>query len=749
MPKKKKDKSPKGPGIRGKYNPGEDEKKDLGFLYERYYQMKDARAPEEPKWDKYEKQYEMWKPDRDPDDWQSNLVLPTTTSIVESQTSEIIDQNIRPWYLPRGVEDKPKAVVMNATSNYAWEVGRTDLEIYKGVKGALIKGTAILQDYYRKETRDVQWLKSFDKDGKEEYEVKEYTDYDDLFAENVKLEDFYVDEVARGFTGSYSAKDCIRRYVMKKQDAEKFFKGPVWDHLDNMKYVQAGGDTDYYEFYKPPEGILKDDELEILWYWGERPTPGRPLYSDHLMIAINDVMVKRGPNPYWHKRLPFVRVVDLLRSHQFYGRGESELLESIQDEQQTLRRMAVDRNHLDMDKSFLVSNRETELDEDDLISRPHMMVSVEDVENIKPLEYGDIPRSIYLSLEQLSEDAVRVTGYDDRMQSVRTPGTATEAAILKEATLKRLRSKLWLLRNLTVYQMGLLRESNIRQFYSVPKIERILGDKGSVDYRKKVRNAYKSDRLKMKDGKPYEKKYRNIRLSDQELVIDDDKKNISIKNSKEPTFFEAVPEILLPTYGSFDVKLEPTPELPVSKPLMQEKASMMFDRLIQLAELGIYDPQKLGDYLIETHDKDPDEFKPEKSTKEKMSENMIVKSLDVAQAENREILNGNALPPTPYAQEPHTEVHIAFINAPDMMQQPQDSPILAALTRHIMGEMQAQEQRQAAMPQETKGLGQGGPPGGGYKPPSGPTPVKQNQQTAVPQKVQTQQEANQLATPFQ
>lgn len=737
----------KKPGIRSKYNPSDSEYADLQFLYQRKQDMADARAPMEPKWDKWEKQYEMYRPDRDPDDWQSNLTLPTTTSIVESQTSEIIDQNIRPRYLPRGIEDKPKAVVMNATSDYAWEVGRTDVELYKGTKDGLVKGTAILQDYYRKENRTVQWLTGFDKKGREEYGTREYTDYDDLFAEIVKLEDFYVDEKARGFTGSYAARDCIRRYIMKKEDAAKFFKGPVWDPFDNFKYVTPGGDTDYYEFYKPPEAIRKDDEVEILWYWGERPTPGRPDYSDHLMIAINDVMVKRGPNPYWHKRLPFVRVVDIMRSHQFYGRGESELLESIQEEQQTLRRMAIDRNHLDMDKSFLVSNRETELDEDDLISRPHMMVPVEDVENIKPLEYGDVPRSIYLSLEQLAEDAVRVTGYDDRMQSVRTPGTATEAAIMKEATLKRLRSKLWLLRNLTVYQMGLLRESNIRQFYTVPKVEKILGEKGSADYKKKVRNAYKADRLKMVDGEPYEKKYRTVRLTDKELVVDKDKKDVSIRNSKEPTFFEAVPELLVPTYGSFDVKLEPTPTMPVSKPLQQEKVSMLFDRLIQLAQGGIYDPTKLGDALLEAHDYDPDEFKPEKSSQQKFNDNMVLKSIDVAQAENKEILNGNALPPTPYAQEPHTEVHIAFINSPEMTQEPPDSPKLAALTRHIIGELQAQEQRAQAMPQEAMAGGEGGPQG--YKPPSGPSALKQNDETAVPQKVQTQQEANQLGQPFQ
>ena len=84
----------KQPGIRSHYKPNDSEKSDLRHVYERKTNMGDARAKYENKWDDWEKQYEMWRPEKDPDDWQSNITLPTTTSIVESQTSEIIDQNI-------------------------------------------------------------------------------------------------------------------------------------------------------------------------------------------------------------------------------------------------------------------------------------------------------------------------------------------------------------------------------------------------------------------------------------------------------------------------------------------------------------------------------------------------------------------------------------------------------------------------------------------------------------------------------
>jgi len=696
------------------YQPSETtgEKADLQYVYQRITDMKAARTASgiETKWDGWQKQYDGYRKEKRPDEWQSNIVVNTTAGIVESQLSEVIDQNYRPRYLPRGIEDAPRATVMNAINDYTWEVGMADIEVYKMTGEAFTLGTSIGQEYYRKEKRIVQQIMSTDKDGKQKFKEVEINDFDDVYLEHVRLQEVWFDEYGRSLNGTYAAKDCVRRVIMNIDDFKNFFKGPIWDKYDNAKYVTPGGDVNYYEFYKPSEGIDHSRQVEVYWYWSTRPTLGRPDISDHLMVVANDVMVVRGPNPYNHKRLPFVRQVDILNANTFYGKGESQLLESIQDEQTTLRRMIMDRNHLDIDKMFLLSNRETDLSDDDLIARPHGVINVEDVDNIKPLEYGDIPASTFKSLEMLGDDAIRITGQDDRMQSVQSPTTATQAAILKEATLKRLRTKIYLLRNMTLYNVGLLRESNIRQFYSVPKVEKIVGQKGTDNYYARVRDAYQNGRLQMKDGEAYEKKYKSIRLSNQKLNVT--KEGVTLQKSKEPTFFEATPELITPMYGSFDVKISPMPSIPVSKPLMQEKASAMFDRLIQLPQ--IYDPSKLGDALLEVHDYDPDEFKPDKPIQEQLSSNLVGKSLQVAQVENQEILKGKDLPPTPYAMEPHTEAHIAMINSPEMMELAPDSPILASLVRHIQGELQAQQQRAGAM---------AGKPGmEGYKAPSGLTP---------------------------
>lgn len=170
---------------------------------------------------------------------------------------------------------------------------------------------------------------------------------------------------------------------------------------------------------------------------------------------------------------------------------------------------------------------------------------------------------------------------------------------------------------------------------------------------------------------------------------------------------------------------------------------MMYDRLVQNPA---YSPMKLGDALLEAHDYDPDDFKPEPPMQERMQRGMVEKSIELASVENKEMLKGEALPPTPYAPEPHTEVHVAMLNSPQIMDMPPDSPIFANFVRHIQGEILAQQQRDQAVQKGRQQRLEGGPvgPGGEYKPPSGPTAVKQRGQIAIPAVAEREQNANAL-----
>lgn len=695
-------------GIREVYQPTDEQKEVIQMVYTRRDQMADSedRQEAEKTWDQAEKQWESWRTKRVDDDWQSNHVVPITTSVVETALSEIVKQNLRPFVLPRGREDQMKARVMQSTWDYAWEVSDGDMANYDAIKGLLIFGTTIAQEYYRVDRRKVGSVVG--KKGEEKEEYKEIIDYDDVCTEIVKLQDFYVDEFARGFTGPFAARDCIRRYVMHIDDFHAMYDGSVWDHYENAKFVKPGGDVNYYEFFKPPTGLDTSKQVEVLHYWNKP--------KDKFIIVANDVLIRNRPNPYKHKELPFARAVDIKRVHKFYGKGEPELLESIQDEVNVLRRMIIDRNHLDIDKMFLVSNK-LGLNDEDLMARPHGLIPTDDVNGAKPVEYGDIPRSVELSLKNLEDDATISTGINPRAQAMPTAGTATEAAILKESTLRRIETKIWLFKREYLMRIGRLRMANILQFYSQPKLEKIVGEKNSEEYKKQVELATQNGSLTQVDGEDYIKTFRSIRTEGKELSFDA-KGQITEKKQSGYSFFELKPEYYLPyAGGGYDLKFNAGANIEISKPLMQSKILELFDRIypVAMSVPNSYDPVKLTDMVIADYfDKNPDDLKPDQQPVDEQQQRLELQ-MQLASMEIQQMMKGLAVPATPFASPVHTRIILEFMNSPEFQKLPNDSPVIKAFTDHVIGEMIAQENRGtqgAGAPLENSAMnGESMPPG--------------------------------------
>lgn len=659
--------------INTKYQPPEKQQQDRHRVYERYSYMKAGRQIHgqdiEALWDKWEKQYEAWRPNKSADDWQSNIVPPFTTTIVERSLAEIIDQTIQPMIVPRGPEDAVRARVLNHIKDYTWEIGDGDLELYSGIKQALILGKTIWKETYWQDKRKVKVLKKFDfEKNEEEYVEKEIMDFDDVYGETQDVRNFFIDPQARTVNrGRYKAQDCIDRMIMNYDAFQENFINTIYDQFGVAKLVQPGGDLNYWQYYKPPEGIDKDNQVEVLFYWGRRP--------DKLIIVANDVVVRDGPNPYNHKQLPFAEGSDVPRLNQFWASGEPKLLESIQDELSTLRRMRIDRQHMDIWKMFLVSNRET-LDDDEAIVAPSKFMYVDDpVNSIRALEYQPIHSTAYQEEDRLKDDGRQVTG----IESPQPSSTATQAAIFKESTMKSLRMKIWLLSRELLTNIVRLRVPNIIQYYTVPKAQKVLGEKRFAEYR-------------------------NIRTEDVELKTTRDGK--LLENEKKGFyFFEVTPDLIVPQYGGYDYKLSGEPTFPVSKPLQQQKVSEFMQHPVIQAALAnqIYDVGRMADELSKINDYDPEKFKAPQLTRgeeEPVNEEALY---ELANRENEQMLQGMEIPPTGFATRGHTDIHLAFMSSPNFKLQ-FNNRVLDVFSKHIAGEAKAQELRGQAAQEQGVGV---------------------------------------------
>jgi len=676
-------------GIDTSYNPDEKQQKARRMVYQRYTDMRNGRyvrgRPLEDLWEKWERQYEADRPDKNDDDWQSNIVPPFTTAIVERALSEIVGQTLRPKVVARGREDKPKAKLMNYIFDYTWECGDGDLQLRDALKSLLVLGKCIWQEDYYIDKREVKVLKKFDPEQKiEEYETKYVFDYNDVYGENVSLRDFYIDPAAKTINrGRYKAKDVIRRYIMDYDVFMETFEDSIWDQFGATKYVKPDSKSDYFRYYDPPKGI-RASEVEVLFYWGRVP--------DKLIIVANDVVIRDGPNPYNHKQLPFAEGSDVTRLDGFWARGEPELLESIQDELTTLRRMRIDRQHLDIFKTLLVSNREI-IDEDDSIVRPSHMLPVDDPANVKALEYADINPSAYQEENLLKQDGREVTG----VQNPQPSGTATEAAIFKESTMKTLQMKVWGLSRELMMGIAALRVSNVVQYWSAPNAEK----EGYADVISQYNTAY-------------DPATRMISTTDVALEVGKDGELIEKTGVKGENFFEVTPEMITPKYGKYKFKLVGDPTFQLSKPLQQQKvAEFMANPVIQAAvQTQYYDINKLADKLTEVNDFDPEDFKADNG-----SGGGPVNAIDPAQLmelanrENKAMLEGKAIGGTTMATIEHTQIHLAFMSSPAFVEAVNKNPDVAKnFVKHILEEEAARKMRGEGSPQGELGAGQQGMP---------------------------------------
>ena len=104
--------------------------------------------------------------------------------------------------------------------------------------------------------------------------------------------------------------------------------------------------------------------------------------------------------------------------------------------------------------------------------------------------------------------------------------------------------------------IGRQRVANIIQFYSQPRLERILGEAGSEQYRKAIQQARRKGTLHVQEGVPFKEQYRQIRIKGKALTTDERGETVE-KPAQGYSFFEATPETFIPmARGGFDIKFE-------------------------------------------------------------------------------------------------------------------------------------------------------------------------------------------------
>jgi len=475
-----------------------DESQVLNKVITDYNEAEQARRTREGKWQTWYKLYRSYAEKRDTGDRRANLFIPYVYSIVETVVPRLISAVFasRPYIgiLPVKEEAIENAKDMENLIDYqlTQKIGIIGVAT-SWFKEALIYGTSILKVGWEYEEDEV-WVDEplmeifgFPIGSRRVKKVQPVKD--DPLVEHIDLWDFYIDPRAKDID---EADYCIHKVFRDISYLKRMEEQGIYKNIDEVVKVSKEGAGSWYE-----EGVgttafetgmntrlgligmqsidKPSNKIEILEYW-----------TDDRVIAVanRSVVIRNDENPYHHRKKPFVRLVDVLVPHEFYGIGEIEPIEDLQYELNSLRNQRMDNINILINRMWKVI-RGADIDVRQLVSRPGGIIEVDDMNDVQELQMTDLSgNAIENVIEMVRRDMDNANGVYDyaRGETTDRRETATTASILSQAANERFNLKVKLIEDLGMRRLGMLLTQLNQQYIDTEKAIRILGKDGMDFY---------------------------------------------------------------------------------------------------------------------------------------------------------------------------------------------------------------------------------------------------------------------------
>ena len=626
----------------GKFKPNKRQRHIRRTVYERYYELRDApsRLIAEKEWEIADKEYRMYISEevlenRDgPDGWKAVLTLPDAFAAIQTQMQETIDRKSRPALIKTEQSDEPLEDFGNAVLTYNMNNTKFDYEWYRAKLAAAIRGTSFLWEHWRLDKRIVKDPTDVNEDGTIKYTEREIIDCDDTYTEWIPNEYVYVDEKALHMD---DAVDCFRREIINIKEFKRIYGNKPG--FSNAEYVTTAGDTSNRSYFKLPKDVNEED-VEVLHYYNKS--------IDAYWVCANNIPLNDDPIPFKHKLLPVSALHHVYVPGRFFGIGIPQVIHSLSEERTTLRRMNIDRNKLILSKPFLHNNA-FDIDDEDTVLHPGRMIGIDTNglplnQAIQEVNMSETSSSYYKLEEIIQEDIRRATGIDDRIQGVAVGSTATEAAILKESSLKRVNMVSTLAEMDTIRSVGIRKWSNIQFFYPIPRIERITED-----------NEERENKV-----------YRTVTAQGKQfsVVSDQGKMKLKMDEVRGASSFELKGSLSKYLNKNYDITIDSTVHTPTTKAIQQSKVTEMLSIIAaNPALIGTLDPTKTVSRLLSVNDESPKDW----MRGEGVNPNDMMM---LAESENTVMAAGQPLAGTDGATQEHSMIHLMYMKTADYQSLP-------------------------------------------------------------------------------
>jgi hypothetical protein len=437
----------------------------------------------------------------DDPDIPSKVFNPVAWSFIETVVTRMLAANPQIAFKPREETDQVQGRVMGELFNYWYDKSNVYPTMVNWVKDALIYGTGIVKvDWY---TSPLRYIKRYQTDqsglpamqtqinpetGEEEpipeFAIEEIPvqDYDDPRLKNVNIYDFFIDPTAKTvedarwviyrYYTTYKELEAIQKVT--ENSGEKAFKP---GGMAKLKKMLQSGDPDQGQFERERRSAndynqevkteKNSDRVEVWEMW----EPDRLV-----VIAQQEIVLKEGDNPYWHGKIPFIRIVDSLVPHEFWGKGEIEPIEKLIHAVNTVQNQRITNVNRILSPTW---KAKVNVDDDELQFVDNGIIHVDDLNDAEMLVMPNVTSTAVEEQNVLYDTMQRSLGVTDYVQGVQTPGqTAKEVEVKTQQANARFAHKVKLFETMGLKELGTFIYQLYQQFVTAEKVVRIVGKDG-------------------------------------------------------------------------------------------------------------------------------------------------------------------------------------------------------------------------------------------------------------------------------
>jgi len=442
--------------------------------------------------DDCEKRVNCYVPPReDKEDWQANFFHPVTRNKLKAiiaavslgiPNTEIKAQN------QEGSLDFKRAEIMKHLVRYSYSQGNPEEDNFFACWENVSKGTCMdyeghaVTRYKRKEINSVDLVT-----GDVEWEEKEVYVEDECVSfliplENIYVADFYIRDVQKqpylswvdymhvdtfkNEFGGYKNAKFVRGWTEKDKEE---YKSNVQTKEDNL--ISESEVTFYTESWK--QRVQDKDFIELVRFYCKE-------LDEYIIVANGGMLLDSGL--LWgknKKRYPFAKTIfEPFQSNFFYGKALPDTMMGEQDVINSLYNMAVDKTYRSLVPPMLIgdSNKDAFDLEDEEVSMD-TKIYVSDIAQVKPMEISGISSADIRMMDIVSR-GLDLTSVDSNQQGVAGRGVTAREIVISNENAKKLKGILYLFMSALWVQKVRLRILNILTYYTLPHVEKIVGEDG-------------------------------------------------------------------------------------------------------------------------------------------------------------------------------------------------------------------------------------------------------------------------------